>query len=207
MFHTLTIDTLTTLFGATQNKPLKLFFTEIKKNASQKIQNSTLNDESKAMLHALLLADRSELDTSLVEDYTQAGIIHLLALSGLHIGLFVGLLMLLLYPLQFFPYGRIFRVVLVLLFLWGFAFLVGFPASVVRSVSLFSCVVIGSQISHRKNTLHFTVVSFFILLLVYPPFLRQVGFQLSYLAVFGILLISPPLEKIWRPKNLLLLRL
>ena len=102
MFHTLTIDTLTTLFGATQNKPLKLFFTEIKKNASQKIQNSALNDESKAMLHALLLADRSELDTSLVEDYTQAGIIHLLALSGLHIGLFVGLLMLLLYPLQFF---------------------------------------------------------------------------------------------------------
>lgn len=207
LFHTLTIDTLTTLFGSTQNKPLKLFFTEIKKNASQKIQNSALNDESKAMLHALLLADRSELDTSLVEDYTQAGIIHLLALSGLHIGLFVGLLMLLLYPLQFFPYGRIFRVVLVLLFLWGFAFLVGFPASVVRSVSLFSCVVIGSQISHGKNTLHFTVVSFFILLLVYPPFLRQVGFQLSYLAVFGILLISPPLEKIWRPKNLLLLRL
>ena len=207
LFHVLTIDTLNTLLGPSQNNPLKLFFTELKKYASNKIENSILNEESKAMLHALLLADRGELDTSLIEDYTDAGIIHLLALSGLHIGLFVGFLMLLLYPLKFIPYGKSFRLVIVFLFLWGFAFLVGFPASVVRSVSLFSCIVIGTQISHGKNTMHYTVVSFFILLLVYPPFLRQVGFQLSYLAVFGILLISPALEKLWRPRGQLVLRL
>ena len=77
---------------------------------------------------------------------------------------------------------------------------VGLPASVVRASTLFSFLTVGRFIHHGKNTFHFTVVSFLVLLLAHPPFLKQIGFQFSFLAVFGILWIHPFLQRLWNPK-------
>ena len=71
---------------------------------------------------------------------------------------------------------------------------------------MFSFMVIGRTLHYGKSTFHYTLLSFFVLLLCYPPYLRSVGFQLSYLAVFGILLIHPLLQKLWIPKSRLLKR-
>ena len=100
-----------------------------------------------------------------------------------------------------FRHGNFFRLASIVGFLWLFAFFVGFPASVVRAVTLFSFLTVGRFIQQGKNTFHLTVVSFLVLLVVYPPFLRQIGFQFSFLAVFGILWIHPILQKIWTPRS------
>ena len=172
----------------------------LRKLLLSKIENSTLRNESKGILKALLLAERKAIGEEQIEDYARAGVLHLLALSGLHIGLLVELLLLLLSPLLWFRYGSVFRLSIILSVLWLFAFFVGLPASVVRAVTLFSFLTVGRFIHQGKNTFHLTVVSFLVLLVAYPPFLRQIGFQFSFLAVFGILWIHPILQRFWNPK-------
>jgi competence protein ComEC len=93
---------------------------------------------------ALLLGKRNAIDDEILSAYTKAGVIHLLALSGLHVGLFVLLIMFLLKPITSLKYGKTVRFIIVLIFLWGFAFFVGLSPSVVRAVTLFTFVVIGS---------------------------------------------------------------
>ena len=147
------------------------------------------------------MAERKAIGEDRIGDYARAGVLHLLALSGLHIGLIVELLLLILSPFLRFRHGNFFRLASIVGFLWLFAFFVGFPASVVRAVTLFSFLTVGRFIQQGKNTFHLTVVSFLVLLVVYPPFLRQIGFQFSFLAVFGILWIHPILQKIWTPRS------
>ncbi len=77
------------------------------------------------MLMALLLGKRNAIDDEILSAYTKAGVIHLLALSGLHVGLFVLLIMFLLKPITSLKYGKTVRFIIVLIFLWGFAFFVG----------------------------------------------------------------------------------
>lgn len=170
--------------------------------AKRKIQISELNEQAKAMLQALLLAERSSIGSEQIDQYAKAGIIHLLALSGLHIGLIVELLLIFLTPLKWIRFGSTLRLVLVVCSLWTFALFVGLPASVVRAVILFSFFTIGRFINQGKNSFHFTVVSLLLLLVVYPPYLREVGFQFSFLAVLGILWIQPILQKFYKPKQL-----
>jgi len=159
------------------------------------------------MLKPFLFAERKALDPKLIEDYTHAGVIHFLALSGLHIGLLVGFLMLLFSPLVRLKYGKTLRTFFVLLVLWTFAYLIDFPPSVTRAVTLFSFIIIGKSIAFGRATFHYTVLSFLILLLCYPPFLKSIGFQLSYLAVIGILIIHPLINSIWTPRQIILKRI
>jgi competence protein ComEC len=133
---------------------------QLRKQILSKIENSTLQNESKGILQALLLAERKAIGEEQIEDYARAGVLHLLALSGLHIGLLVELLLLLLSPLLWFRHGSIFRLSIILSVLWLFAFFVGLPASVVRAVTLFSFLTVGRFIHQGKNTFHFTVVFF-----------------------------------------------
>ena len=134
---------------------------QLRKQILSKIENSTLKNESKGILQALLLAERKAIGEEQIEDYARAGVLHLLALSGLHIGLLVELLLLLLSPLLWFRHGSIFRLSIILSVLWLFAFFVGLPASVVRAVTLFSFLTVGRFIHQGKNTFHLTVVFFF----------------------------------------------
>ncbi|MDA8612203.1 ComEC/Rec2 family competence protein [Flavobacteriaceae bacterium] len=155
------------------------------------------------MVNALLLGKRKALGEEILTAYTHAGVIHLLALSGLHVGLLVLILMYLLKPLVKLKFGKSIRFGILLFFLWSFAFFVGLGPSVVRSVTLFSFIVIGNYINQGKHSFHYTMLSFFVLLICYPPFLRSIGFQLSYLAVFGILAIRPLFLQLWNPSPIL----
>lgn len=171
-----------------------------KKRINKKLIKSGLSDKAIGMLHALVLGNRKAIDKGLKEHYAQAGIIHVLAISGLHIGILVVFLLWVLRPLLLFPKGRWIRFLIVLLLLWGYAFFIGMSASVVRAVSMFSILTFSESLRRYKNSFHFLLVSFFILLVCYPPYLKEIGFQMSYLAVFGILWFCPILLKCWTPK-------
>ncbi len=178
----------------------KNWSTILKTKVNQKIDESKLNFASKNIIKTLLLGDRDVLEKDMTEAYSNAGVIHILAISGLHIGIIMLFLNFILTPVRAIPKGRIIQAVLVVSLLWAFAFFTGGSASVIRAVTMFSAFSIAKYSKRITNSFHLLVVSFFMLLIAYPPFLFQLGFQMSYLAVFGILWIHPILQKLWKPK-------
>ena len=152
-----------------------------------------------AVINALLLGQRQNISKELITDYQRAGAIHILAVSGLHVGIILLILNQLFKPLERLKKGKILKTILIVLLLWMFAFIAGLSASVVRAVTMFTFLAVG-QSFQRKNVVAFSLIaSMFFLLIVKPMFLFDVGFQLSYLAVFGIIWVQPKLYKVWKP--------
>ncbi len=151
-------------------------------------------------MQALLLGQKQDISAEVYNNFAAAGVVHILAVSGLHVGLILLLLNWLLLPLDRFRKGRILKGILLILLLWGFAVLTGLSPSVVRAVSMFSFLAVGMQLKRRSSNLIPVFVSLLFLLLINPQWIFEVGFQLSYLAVLGIILLQPKLYRLWRPK-------
>ena len=157
-----------------------------------------------AVINALLLGKRVNISKDLLEDYANAGAIHILAVSGLHVGIILLILSFLLKPLEQIRNGKILKTILIVIFLWVFAFIAGLSASVIRAVTMFTFLAIG-LFFNRKNIVLFSLISSLFFLLIFKPFfLFDVGFQMSYLAVFGIVILQPKIYKIWKPKYVIL---
>lgn len=152
------------------------------------------------LINALLFGQRQDMDTETNADYTNAGVIHILAISGLHFTLLFAMLNWLLAPLKRLKKsGTIIHIITILALMWLFAFLTGLSASVVRSVVMFSFLMVGEAMHRRVSIYNSLAVSALVLLLVKPAFLFDAGFQLSYLAVLGIVWLQPIYKK-W-PRN------
>lgn len=173
-----------------------------------KIQTSlkrySFTKDQLSVINALLLGQRQDISKNLLESYINAGAVHILAISGLHIGIILLLLSSLFKPLERLKYGVTIKAILVVILLWMFAFISGLSASVVRAVTMFTFIAFGASFKKKRIVEHSLISSMFLLLLVKPMFLFDVGFQLSYLAVFGIIWIQPLLYKLYKPKLWLL---
>lgn len=169
-----------------------------------KIQSSLKKQHFKpdefSVINALLLGQRQNISKALSESYIKAGAIHILAISGLHIGVIFLIFTYLFKPLEVLKHGYFIKTALIVLLLWGFAFIAGLSASVVRAVTMFTFVSIGESFKKKKIVEHSLISSMLFLLLIKPFYLFDVGFQLSYLAVFGIIWIQPKLFNLWKPK-------
>jgi competence protein ComEC len=153
-----------------------------------------------AVINALLLGHRQTVDNDLLENYANAGAIHILAVSGLHIGIILIILQFLLSPLRTFKKGKFIITAISLILLWMYAALAGFSPSIVRAVTMFSALAIGMALNKPSNTYNSLFISMFILLLIHPFYIFEVGFQLSYLAVFFIVWVQPIFSSFWKPK-------
>ncbi len=165
------------------------------------LQRYIKDDQALAVIQALLLGNKNDLDATTTEAYARAGAMHVLAVSGLHVGIIYLILLLLLGQRP----DRVTRPVLVgavvIPALWLYALLTGLSPSVMRAVTMFSLLAVGYMFKRQANTFNMLAVSAFILLVANPYLLMSVGFQLSYLAVAGILLFYPYLESIWKPTS------
>ena len=164
--------------------------------------------EAYAVVAAMTLGDKSALTHDLRDIYAITGASHILALSGLHLSIIFMLLTLLsarphftFLPFYFFTFIRLFTFLLFYLFtftsVWGFVFLVGMPVSVIRSATMltvYTLLSLGHRDKMSVNTLAFTA---FLVLIVSPLSLFDIGFQMSYLSVFAILLIVPLSERLF----------
>lgn len=144
---------------------------------------------------ALLIGYRNDLDKELVQSYSNTGVVHIIAISGLHLGMIYGLLVFVLKPLRKRIWIRWAGPLLILIVLWGFSLLAGAVASVLRSAVMFSFIVIGESLSRRTNIYNTLAASAFCLLLYDPHYFWDVGFQLSYAAVLSIVLFMKPVYK------------
>ncbi|HYQ56483.1 MAG TPA: ComEC/Rec2 family competence protein [Draconibacterium sp.] len=157
------------------------------------------------ILSALTLGYKRDLDKETKRVFSSAGAMHVLAVSGLHVGILFIAFSFFFGFLQKRKSGKIIYVLLSIGFLWTYAFITGLSPSVLRACTMFSLIIIAGSISRRANIYNTLAASAFILLLVNPNNLFEVGFQLSYAAVFGIVFLQPRLVSLWPLKNRILL--
>ncbi|WP_243754687.1 ComEC/Rec2 family competence protein, partial [Flavobacterium jejuense] len=156
---------------------------------------------TKSIIDALLFGQRNFIDKETITNYSKSGVVHILAISGLHIGILYLFLAFVLKPIDKFKYGKGVRLLLILGLLWIFALVTGLPASVTRAVTLFSFISFGNYFNQQTNIFNAVAISALVLLIFNPNFIFDVGFQLSYAAVISILLFQPYYEKFYFTKN------
>lgn len=154
---------------------------------------------------ALILGNKEELSVELKEAYAESGAIHILAVSGLHVGIISGLFLFLLNCLSFKEkQWKWIKFGLIIIVIWIFAGLTGMSASVQRAALMFSALHLGLVIEREVNIYNSLAIAAFLILLWNPYTLFNIGFQFSFLAVLGIVFFSPKLLQLWVPKNWLL---
>ena len=159
------------------------------------------NQESSALLKTLLLGKRTDLDNEVYQHYVDAGAVHILAISGLHVGIITAILLLLLQKMPNLGFYRPLRYFILLAGLWTFAFIAGASPSVLRATVMFSFVGLSTLIRRKQGRFDALMLSMLFLLLINPYYLYDVGFQLSYAAVFSIMKFYPVMRKWWQPEN------
>ena len=165
-------------------------------------QNLGVNETE--ILSALTLGYKRGLDPETKRVFSAAGAMHVLAVSGLHVGILFGIFTLLFGFLRKQKYGKYLFILLAITLLWSYAFITGLSPSVMRAATMFSLVCIASNINRRANIYNSLAASAFLLLLINPNNLFEVGFQLSYAAVFGIVFLQPKLARLWPVQNKLI---
>ena len=180
---------------------------DVKKNALTELLINTRNNvlalfrkwvpgqKETGVAEALLIGYRDDLDKDLVQSYSNTGVVHIIAISGLHLGMIYGLMVLILKPLRKIKWIRFIKPLLILLVLWGFSLLAGAAASILRSAVMFSFIVIGESLGRKTNIYNTLAASAFCLLVYNPYFFWDVGFQLSYAAVLSIILFMKPIYR------------
>lgn len=146
-------------------------------------------DES-SLAKALLIGYRVDLDKDLVQAYSNVGVVHLIAISGMHLALIYYFLLWIFARIPVIKKSKFTQLILVLFCLWFFSLLTGAPASVLRSAVMFTFIAIGNSFDKKNSIYNSLAISAFVLLCYDPFMLWDVGFQLSYLAVLGIVIFQ-----------------
>ncbi|WP_421754374.1 ComEC/Rec2 family competence protein [Croceimicrobium sp.] len=161
---------------------------------AQRIDTWPWTDNQKALYKALFLGLKGDINPELRKNFGTAGLMHLLAVSGLHLGIVYLLLQYVLIPFKSLPYSRILICFLSIIGLWSFSLLSGAGPSVLRAATLFSFLAIAKLINRPGGGLRAVWASALVLLWFQPLLIRQLGFLLSYSAVIGILYLVPKLK-------------
>lgn len=168
------------------------------RSAAKEILNEHLPEpHQRAVAYALLLGVTDALDNELTHAYAAAGAMHVLAVSGLHVGILYGLLLLVFKPLTATRKGKWILAIMSILLLWFYAIFTGLSPSVLRAVTMFSFIVLARPMAYRTNIYNMLAASAFILLAFNPFLIMSVGFQLSYMAVLSIVYLYPLLYHSW----------
>ncbi|MBO9619800.1 MAG: ComEC family competence protein [Niabella sp.] len=156
------------------------------------------------LAEALLIGYRDDLDKQLLQSYSDTGVVHVIAVSGMHLGLVYWLLTLAAGPLLKYRSTKKLYTLVVLSTLWLFTLLTGGAASIVRAAVMFTCMLLGKQINRNASIYNTLAASAFLLLCYNPYWLWDIGFQLSYTAVLGIVIFYKPIYNLIFINNKLL---
>lgn len=165
------------------------------------ISHTSLASPVKSFLKAMLLGDRGEMDDNTRAMFADAGVAHVLALSGLHVGIIVMILMWLLFPFSFLGSYKL-RCCIAIPLVWAYAFLTGLSPTIVRAATMTTCMMIGVLIERKHSALNSLCAAVFILEIADPACIFDVGMQLSVICVASILIFVEklnPLERRERP--------
>ena len=165
------------------------------------IDGSKLRKSAREFLKGIILADRTEMDAEMVSDFSKSGLVHFLAISGTHLAIIFWLILYLLKPIFPAKFRKI-PIVLSLLFIWSFTIFIDYGSSVVRSCLMITAYYSFVLLQRKPDLLHAMAIAGFAILIFDTHQVFDVGFQLSFIAVFGIFWLNTPiLKNLPRPKN------
>ena len=170
-----------------------------RQNIVSSLREAGFEDKHLELIEALILGQKQSINKEIYDDFAEVGVVHILAVSGLHVGIVFLIFQFLLNPLLRLKNGRYLRVLFTILALWGFAALAGFSPSVMRAVTMFTFLSFGQFFKRKTNILNMLCLSALALLIYKPQLLFEVGFQLSYAAVFSIIMLYPIFSKLYLP--------
>ena len=187
-----------------QGDPLLKQVHDIRKYLSACMDKSMQNTQAASVAKALLLGDDNDIENSLMQAYSSCGVIHVLSVSGLHVGIFFIIIN---YLFSFIKKEdkkiKFFKAIIIILLIWFYAALSGFSPSVLRSAVMLSFVAFGNALSRKISIYNSLSASAVFLLCYHSDYLFDVGFQLSYISVFGIIYLQPKVYQCWSIKNYL----
>ena len=150
---------------------------------------------------ALIFGYKEDLPKDLVESYSRTGTLHVLAVSGLHVAIVFLMLAKFLWFLDKWRRGVWLKTAIVIICIWGYCILTGMSPSIIRAGVMISLVLLGKALNRQAHIFNTVAVSAFLILLINPFWLINVGFQLSFAAVIGIVYLQQYLLPLWTPPN------
>jgi len=176
----------------------------IRKKVLSVLRTNIPGEKELGLAEALLIGYKDDLDKNLVQSYTNTGVVHIIAISGLHLGLIYWLFVQVLKPFKRKKISKWLNPVIIISGLWLFSLLAGGQPSVLRSALMFSCIVLAGTLSRKTSIYNTLAFSAFVLLCINPYWLWDVGFQLSYVAVLSIVIFMKPIYNLFFIKNKIL---
>lgn len=161
-------------------------------------------EDEQAIASALLLGNRNLLNEDILRAFSSSGATHILAVSGLHVGIFYSIISMLFQWLKKIKHLKYFHPIITISFIWFYVLLTGASPSVMRAATMFSFFAIGKAINNQFSTYNIIALSAIILIAINPYIITEVGFQLSYFAVIGIIYLQPKIYRFFAIKNYLI---
>jgi competence protein ComEC len=189
------------LVKANAGNPIISYSLRLRQNLIEKLKRNMRDTNAIAVASTLILGYKADLSNDVLQAYSKTGTVHVLSVSGAHVAIIYILLTLLLGFFDRFKYGKLLKAFIIITLIWYYSLLSGFSPAVCRAAVMISMVIIGKTYNRYINTLNILAISAFILLLYDPFFITDVGFQLSYLAVCGLIVFQPIVYKWFTVKN------
>jgi len=190
--------------GEGYGNPVKALGIKLRNKFLKILEENKISGKEYAVVSAILLGYDDHLDPDQRRQFAGAGAMHILCVSGLHVGIIYVILNSLLAFLNRKRWTRFLKVFLLLILIWFYAAVTGFSPSVLRASTMFSFIIAGRTMRRKANIFNMIAASAFFLLVYDPYILTEVGFQLSYLAVTGIVLLYKPIYNLYISDHFLL---
>lgn len=188
------------VLGRINDQPINAVFIHLRSVVMGHLETKIQHPQASQVAKALLLGQKKNLEKEISDAYSTAGAMHILAVSGLHVGIIYGFFFLFIKPYRLKKPKRIIYLSLIILLIWAYALLTGMSPSVMRAATMFTLMGLAQMKSRSPSIFNAISLSAFILLIFDPDLIYAVGFQLSYIALMGILLFQPVLVRLWTPK-------
>jgi len=206
IYHRMRLDTNQyQLINTTAPKTLSVRAKLIRNSALDILKGHLKDENSLAVAAAMILGERNLLNDDLYDAFTDTGAVHVLAVSGLHVGI-VGTLFLFLLnraPLSG-SYAEAIKASLLIAVIWLFAIMTGMAAAVTRAALMFTLFYVAKGIKRQRNPYNLLSAAALMMLIFHPAYIYQAGFQFSFLALLGIIFFFPPIFRTLLFKNKLL---
>ncbi|MEX8547029.1 MAG: ComEC/Rec2 family competence protein [Mucilaginibacter sp.] len=189
------------LITTNRGNPIIAYALAIRKKLVQKYQKYLHDPDALSVASTLILGYRADLSTDVLQAYSKTGTIHVLSVSGMHVALVYLIINLLLRFLNRKRSGVLLKAFISILLIWVYALVTGFSPAVCRAAVMITFVIVGRTYNRHISMLNILLVSAFVLLLYNPNFVTDVGFQLSYLAVVGLIILQPIIENLLEFKH------
>ncbi len=189
------------VLAANKGNPVIAYSLRLRQRLVEKLKRNMRDTDAVSVASTLILGYKADLSNDVLQAYSKTGTVHVLSVSGAHVAIIYILLALVLGFLDRFRYGKLIKAITIITIIWYYSLLSGFSPAVCRAAVMISMVIIGKTFRRYINTLNILAISAFLLLVYDPFFITDVGFQLSYLAVFGLIVLQPVVYEWFKLKN------